>query len=406
VKDNPASQEHRQRVKKIVDLSLRSLERMYQDDCLRFCYTIAKEAPNDRVPSFRYTAITLIGLCAAKELRLPVSFALDEICTDLAARASAETDLGNKALALWAALNLRSNAAEMALESVLNHSGFVATTTEGLVRSTELAWTVYSLAKAWTDLTTSGGVLGRRTLDYVRTRLEEGLRVLRSQRNGKTGLFACAGISCGSGRLRDRMKATSGFFDSQVYGAMALAETGKALNRAGLLEEARETIGTILRHQGPRGEWPWHYDIRSGAIIDPYPIFSVHQDGMGPMMLLDVGEALKMDFQPAVERSLHWVFGANELNVSLIDEEMELIWRGIRRKGLSQYALQASRMLHYYEMPAVAQWVNSVPGVAIQYECRPYHLGWALYAFCRRSQLSDFDSGNTVAEGLHVSDGA
>jgi hypothetical protein len=162
----------------------------------------------------------------------------------------------------------------------------------------------------------------------------------------------------------------------------------------------------MLRVQGPRGEWPWHYDILSGAIIDPYPIFSVHQDGMGPMMLVDVGEALSMDFQPAVERSLHWVFGDNELNVSLIDEEMKLIWRGIRRKGLSQYALQASRMLHYYEMPALAQWVNSVPGVTIQYECRPYHLGWALYAFCRRSQLSDFRPADPVAEGLHVSDGA
>src|SRR5918999_969397 len=183
MKDNSVSQEHRQRVKQIVDLSLRSLEQMYHEECLRFCYTIAKEAPNDRVPSFRYTAITLIGLCAAQELRVPVPFPLDEICADLAARAPAEVDLGNKALSLWAALNLRSSAAEMALESVLNHSGFVATCAEGLVRSTELAWTVYSLAKAWTDVTTSGGVLGRTALDHVKTRLEEGLRVLRSQRN-------------------------------------------------------------------------------------------------------------------------------------------------------------------------------------------------------------------------------
>jgi hypothetical protein len=406
MKDNSVSQEHLQRVKQIVDLSLRSLKQMYHEECLRFCYTIAKEAPNDRVPSFRYTAITLIGLCAAQELRVPVPFPLDEICADLAARSPAEVDLGNKALSLWAALNMRSSGAEMALESVLNHSGFVATCAEGLVRSTELAWTVYSLAKAWTDVTTSGGVLGRTALDHVKTRLEEGLRVLRSQRNGKTGLFACAGIPHGSGRFRDRMKTTTGFFDSQVYGAMALAEAGKTLEDGALLKEARETIGTILRLQGSGGEWPWHYDIRSGAIIDPYPIFSVHQDGMGPMMLLDVGESLKMDFQPAVERSLQWIFGDNELNVSLIDENMELIWRGIRRKGLSQYALQASRVLHYYEMPAVAQWVNSVPGVTIQYECRPYHLGWALYAFCRRSQFSDFRPANTVAEGLHVSDGA
>jgi hypothetical protein len=361
---------------------------MYDKDCLRFCYTkVPRKTPAGFVPSYRYTAITLIGLCAAKDRRLPVAFPLEDICTDLARHASKEIDLGNKALALWAVLALQSSAADTALLAVLDHPGFVTNADEQLIRSTELAWAVYSLAKAWIDMMTEGGVLSRTLKDRVKPRLDEGVQILRSQRNPKTGLFSCAGLSNGNGRFRDRMKTTSGFFDSQVYGSMALALTGVALNQPGLLKEADETVRTILSLQGPTGEWPWHYDIRTGATIDEYPIFSVHQDGMGPMMLLDVGESLGVDFQPAVERSLEWLFGHNLLNVSMIDWELEIIWRGLRRKGLRQYILQASRVLHYCDAPSLARWVKAIPGLAVQYECRPYHLGWLLYAFCRRSQI-------------------
>jgi hypothetical protein len=202
-----------------------------------------------------------------------------------------------------------------------------------------------------------------------------------------TGLFQCAGLANRKGRLRDHLKTTSGFFDSQVYGAMALAQAGKSLGRPELLQEAYATVRAIVKHQGKFGEWPWHYDVRDGTLIDPYPIFSVHQDGMGPMVLLEVGEILGMDFQEAVERSLNWVFGANELNMPMIDYDAGMIWRAQRRKGMQQYILQASRVAHYYRLPCIARVLRAAPGRALEYECRPYHLGWILYAFCRPSQL-------------------
>jgi hypothetical protein len=337
----------------------------------------------------RYTAITLLGLHAARARGLSIAFPVDEICADLAIRAAAETELGGKALALWAALNLRSDAGGKALQAVLGHGGLVTTADEGLIRSTELAWAVYGLALAWSDISTpGGGTLGRNLKDEVKARLDSGLQILRSQRNSTTGLFQCAGLPKGRTRLRDRLKTTSGFFDSQVYGAMALAQSGKALERADLLTEAHDTVRALLSRQGTHGEWPWHYDVRSGAIIDPYPIFSVHQDGMGPMVLLDVGERLEISFQEPVERSLAWIFGSHTIAPSMIDRNLGVIWRGLRRKGPSQYVLQISRLLHYYEMPFLAKLVNAAPGLTIQYECRPYHLGWLLYAFCRSSQFS------------------
>jgi hypothetical protein len=393
-KANPASREHQKQVGRIVDLSLRILGKMFDEESFRFCYLIGKDSPSDRVPSFRYTAITLIGLSAARAHGVPVAFPLDDICTDLAIHAPAEIDLGNKAVALWAALSLKSRTADSTLAAILSHDSFVANADEGLIRSTELAWAVYSLALARLDMMTDGGgILSRGTKDIVRKRLVKGVEVLRSQRHPKTGLFAHASMPNGNARLRDKMKAMSGFFDSQVYGAMALARSASALERFDLLREANETVQAILSLQGTNGEWPWHYDVLSGAIIDMYPIFSVHQDGMGPMVLLEVGESLGVDFQPAVERSLQWVFGKNELNVSMIDSDLEIIWRGLERKGMRRYIHQGSRLLHYYGLLFAARWLKAIPGTAIIYECRPYHLGWLLYAFCRPSQLPDVGQG-------------
>jgi hypothetical protein len=384
-----SSEAHRRRVKDIAAFSLRTLENMYQDDCLRFCYAIRRDAPCERLPSFRYTAITLLGLDAAKRSGFSVVFPVDRICTDLAIHAAGETDLGNKSLALWAALKLRSGAADKAIHSVLAHDGFVAEPDEGLIRSTELAWAVLSLAMAWTDMNIlGGGLLARNDKNKVKKRLDEGLQMLRSQRNVATTLFQCAGVGKGNARLRDILKTTSGFFDSQVYGAMALAESSEALERPDLLKQAHQTVRAILQRQGPNGEWPWHYDVRSGAVIDCYPIFSVHQDGMGPMVLLDSGERLGIDFQEPVERSLRWVFGSNEINTSMIDRESELIWRGLGRKGIRRYILQTSRLFHYYGLSFPARLLNATPGISIIHECRPYHLGWLLYAFCRPSQLA------------------
>ena len=169
---------------------------------------------------------------------------------------------------------------------------------------------------------------------------------------------------------------------------MALAESSEALEQPDLLDEAHQTVNAILMRQGPNGEWPWHYNVHSGAIIDPYPIFSVHQDGMGPMVLLDVGERLGVEFQEPVERSLRWIFGSNEIHTTMIDREFELIWRGLGRKGIRRYILQVSRLLHYYGVSSPARLLKATPGTAIIYECRPYHLGWLLCAFCRPSQLT------------------
>ena len=140
--------------------------------------------------------------------------------------------------------------------------------------------------------------------------------------------------------------------------------------------------------QGPLGQWAWHYDVRTGAVVDRYPVYSVHQHGMGPMALRAVGEATGRRFDDALERSVAWVFGANELDESMIDPERGVIWRSIRRR------LARGTLIHVFKVLTMARLMRASRGLAsvvnsrgrleIDRECRPYELGWLLVAGARR----------------------
>jgi hypothetical protein len=89
------------------------------------------------------------------------------------------------------------------------------------------------------------------------------------------------------------------------------------------------------------------------------------------------------DYSDAVERGLRWLESAPELGGgSLIDEAAGLVWRKVARRepGKAARYLQAaaSRVHPALRVPGLD--VLLPPG-AIDYEDRPYHLGWVLYAW-------------------------
>ena len=53
----------------------------------------------------------------------------------------------------------------------------------------------------------------------------------------------------------------------------------------------------------------------SGAIVDPYPVFSVHQDSMALLFLLPALDRGLPGTAEAISRSLAWCFGENELGI-------------------------------------------------------------------------------------------
>ena len=82
-----------------------------------------------------------------------------------------------------------------------------------------------------------------------------------------------------------------------------------------------EGVARTLSIQGPRGEWPWLIRTSSGVVVDPYPVFSVHQDSMAMLFLLPANDRGIARAAEAIPKSLAWCFGANELAERFYVEE-------------------------------------------------------------------------------------
>jgi hypothetical protein len=134
--------------------------------------------------------------------------------------------------------------------------------------------------------------------------------------------------------------------------------------------------------QGTSGQWWWHYDYRTGNVIEGYPVYAVHQDAMAPMALLAIQDASGMDYNRWIDRGISWLVNPPETGVSLIDTKADLIWRKICRHEPNRLSrgLQAavSRLHASWRMPGI-NWLFKPEQV--DYESRPYHMGWILSAW-------------------------
>ncbi len=134
----------------------------------------------------------------------------------------------------------------------------------------------------------------------------------------------------------------------------------------------------ICQAQGPRGQWWWHYDASNGGkveVVDAYPVFSVHQHGMAPMVLLEAGEAFQQDFTPWINKGLQWIDGRNELNFDMRD--YSVIWRSIERTSMKRHWDTIFNR-------AASGSEHAPHDLNVRFECRPYELGWLLYAWAHR----------------------
>ena len=125
------------------------------------------------------------------------------------------------------------------------------------------------------------------------------------------------------------------------------------------------------------GEWSWHYDSSNGRVISRYPVYSVHQHAMGPMMLFAAGEAAGCDFSDAIYKGLAWIRVKTNCIAILLSLRWDLVWRCIYLPPINAYTDAALRFVQLRHGTADAQ-------PKVRYECRPYELGWLLYAFAGR----------------------
>ncbi len=144
----------------------------------------------------------------------------------------------------------------------------------------------------------------------------------------------------------------------------------------------------LLELRGPRAEWPWFYDARTGRVVDMYPVYSIHQDGMAPAFLHHAVAHGLPGAREAIMDGFRWILGQNQLGRPMVVRQSGLINRAqIRREGM-QHARRAIR--------SIVRAVSRRPGrladtgsVEVLPECWSYHLGWMLWSFAGREDYRE-----------------
>ncbi len=364
------------RARRLRTLALNLLPRMFDRASGLFVFRL-RPTPDGRFHteghSHRYTAITLLGLAGEpRDLACEVlaGRSPQDVARGLLERAERLNNLGDVALTLWAARRLDVEGREVALQRLL-----ALDPVSRPYPTVELAWALSALV-AEDELEPAAA---------LRSTVAQRLMAACPT----SGIYPHHVPDSASPRLRRHV----GCFADQVYPILALSHYAAVTGEPAALRVAERTAGRICAALGPAGQWWWHYDTRTGRVIEGYPVYSVHQDSMAPMALLALAEAGGSWHAESIDRGLDWLESAPELaGGSLIDAATNVIWRKVARREPRKLVrrLQAacSAVHRSLRVPAV-DWV--FVATKVDYECRPYHLGWILYAWTpdRLSRLAD-----------------
>ncbi|HJQ02113.1 MAG TPA: hypothetical protein VJ851_10965 [Jatrophihabitans sp.] len=358
-------------IDQLCGLALKALPAMYRTDSRQFVQTVRKDPSADaglrqEGSSLRYSAIVALGLAwTAPRTQHSVlsgwtAAELARHTTELSVQSG--TDLGAVALAGWARAEVADEISEPVYHRLVTEVR--AGTAQPMV---DFAWTLTALLAAL-------AVQDRAELRQAAAIAAE--RLLAAQ--GGNGIW---GHHLPMSALA-RYRAHVGCFADQVYPIQALARYARATGDGRALAAANRCARRIVELQGPAGQWWWHYDARTGDVVEGYPVYSVHQHAMAPMALFDLLEAGGADHRTAILDGLGWLRRHPEPGGALIDQQTGAIWRKIGRRE----PRKATRSLRAVSTSISPNWrlraLDTLfkPG-ELDYECRPYELGWLLYAW-------------------------
>ncbi len=330
-----------------------------------FCHEVRAPSWQPRGRSLRYTAMVLIGLSRAEPAGFDHGLERRAIETTLWSQLdSRELSVGDLGLLLW--LDARTGCGRgeevlARLNGALPGAGGL-----GALEGMELGWIATGLALQ----VAAGGPPGSEAL------LGEALRQLLEARRAPGGLFYHHGLRSNRRRFPN--------FATQIYGVLALSTAADFDLRA--LPAARRAADRLLALQLPDGGWPWLFDAERGRVVEPYEVYSVHQDAMAPMALLGLWEETGDDrYREAVRRGLWWLWGENALGVSMVEDGF--VRRSIRRRRpidrLALYANTAGSLV------GRGGAVGADGALEVNSSDRPYHLGWVLEAWSGRRGALD-----------------
>lgn len=353
-------------IERLTALAAQGLPQMLDPEKQLFCFKLNKTGPGmvREGISHRYTMMTLLGLKRLEESGIPSPVPIGPVLDKLFENFDWVDNIGDLGVLLWMSAIVAPERAEHVVRSL-----DVRTALERLVgvrdgRTMELAWFLTGLCHAAMAVET--------TPSYFKDLATKTYQIL-IKNQGERGMFGhIATIGSVSGVLRGRV----GSFADQVYPIYGMSRYGQAYGDKGAIERALECALTICEVQGSLGQWWWHYDSAAGRVAGRLPVFSVHQHAMGPMALLALGEATASDFAPWIYKGLQWI-RRNELGMDMEDSASNIVWRSIYRPTSRRVLDTAVSILSRRDDE------ESRNGLRVMWECRPYELGWLLYAFAK-----------------------
>ncbi len=345
-------------------LAIESLGRMFdrRRGLFHFC---VRQTPAGIVPegvSRRYTAISLIGLAGEETAAVRDALSGEDAATvygRLLEDTPRDTNLGDVALTLWAGVALGHRDAGRAAERLRS-----LRPEEGAHPTVELSWALAALCNAGhaQDAGLRGSVARKLLASF---RPESGIFPHVA---GNAGRGARSHVSC---------------FADLVYPVQSLSLYARVAGDRQALEAAERCADGFCGRQGSAGQWWWHYDGRTGNVVEGYPVYAIHQDAMAPMALFALEDAGGHGRRKEIRLGLEWLRSSPELSGgTLVDQRAGIVWRKVARTEpgkLSRYLQAGASGIH----PSLR-----VPGLdvlfpprSVDFEDRPYHIGWLLHAW-------------------------
>ena len=305
----------------------------------------------------RYAAIAALGLLRAPEQVQRHALgggSCDGLIGHLVAQVGALTSVGDVALVCWAAAEARHDDLPKALRRLADLDQ-----PDGSCYVVDAAWVVSALVAA------------RSQAD-----VEEHLRDARGRLLAARGAALYPHVI---GNIGPWYRAHVGSFADQVYPLQALARLQASSDDPEALAVGSSIAEKICAAQGEAGQWWWHYDSRTGRVVEGYPVYSVHQHAMAPMALLDLADAGGDLQMGSICRGLQWLADPSETAEDLILDSPGVTWRKVarsdHRKAVRGLRAASTRVRPGFRLSLLDR---VFPPGAVDRECRPYELGWLL----------------------------
>ena len=355
----------------LAELSLEALPRMFDEETGLFCQKAVADGDrcSNRGSNIFYTAMSTVGILRqpvrSPESVFPLGRALDALHEVAAAGTSPEV-LAN---VIWASALAEDRRGAGLTKELAERSDFRRCDTAAL------GHVIHGLAIAAEAYPEQSG----RAIEAARLWGAE----LLARFSPAADLFRPIARPSG---VRSTLIHRVTSFAAQVYPLHGLATYHRVTGEAPAPALAR-VAARIVEAQGPLGQWWWLYSTKTRAVLEGYPVYSVHQDGMAFMALLPL-EALGVGaYREPLALGLEWLSDRNELSTDLVRRDPPFVFRNIQRAGSDADAMfgisrgNLARVVARSLRPGTDHTVADPGRLEVLRECRPYHLGWLLYAF-------------------------